>query len=184
MTSQYFQHHFLLAMPNQVGTYFGGTITYLCVHDAKGAFGLMINRPTSLSLVELLGQMQCPTAVDPSQIVLEGGPVELERGFVLHSDDIVSDTTQVLSDGLALSTSKEILDLIGSGEGPKRYLVTLGYAGWGEGQLEQEIAQNAWLTCPADEDIVFTGPLDTKVDRAAATLGIDFRMMSPDMGQA
>jgi putative transcriptional regulator len=116
--------------------------------------------------------------------VLEGGPVKTERGFILHSDDAQYDASLALGHGLMLSTARQTLEAIGNGRGPAKFLVALGYAGWGAGQLENEMLQNAWLTCPAAIDILFDVPFDQRVNKAAATLGIDFRLMSTHAGHA
>ena len=118
------------------------------------------------------------------QPVLEGGPVKTERGFILHSDDVHFDASLSLGNGLMLSTARQTLEAIGGGNGPKRYLVALGYAGWGGGQLENEMLENIWLSCPADADILFDVPFDQRVNRAAASLGIDFRLIANQAGHA
>lgn len=179
------RHQFLLAMPALTGSYFGQTITYLCEHNADGAMGLVINRPVDdVLLGELFDQLDIRGPLHHDRPVLEGGPVQRDRGFVLHSDDLVPDGALRLADGLVLSTSREILEAISTGEGPARFLVCVGYAGWSEGQLEAEMAENSWLTCPADPDVIFDVPFDRRVDRAAAALGIDFRLISGAPGHA
>ena len=116
-------------MPKQVGTYFGDTVTYLCFHDESGALGLMLNRPTTIKLSTFLKQMECPSIVDSQKMILEGGPVGSDQGFILHSNDVMTDDSQILCKNLALTTSKDLLRRIGEGCGPEKYLVTLGYAG-------------------------------------------------------
>ena len=179
------KNQFLLAMPNQAGTYFGDTATYLCEHNADGAMGLMINRPTDVTLAELLSQL----GVDPrgklnDVPVMEGGPVARDRGFILHDKDERFATSLPLGNGVMLSTAREILEAIATGDGPANYLVALGYAGWGGGQLEAELKENAWLTCPGDSAILFNTPYEERVNKAAAALGIDFRLMSAQAGHA
>jgi putative transcriptional regulator len=178
------KHHFLLAMPGIAGDYFRNTITYICEHNEEGAMGFMVNRPMQLTVAELLAQLGISDVVTSKQPVLEGGPVKTERGFILHSDEVHYDASLSLGNGLMLSTARQTLEAIGDGHGPKRYLVALGYAGWGSGQLENELLQNAWLSCPADIDILFDVPFDQRVNKAAASLGIDFRLMSRNAGYA
>ena len=178
------KHHFLLAMPALAGEYFGNTITYVCEHNEEGAMGFMVNRPMQLSLPGLLEQLGIGSTLTRQDPVLEGGPVKTDRGFILHSDEVQYDASLPLGHGLVLSTARQTLEAIGAGHGPKQYLVALGYAGWGSGQLENELAQNAWLSCPADLQILFDVPYDQRINKAAATLGIDFRLMSTHAGHA
>ena len=178
------QHLLLLAMPNQAGTYFGNTLTYICDHNDQGTLGLMINRPTDITLTEFLVQFDCATNVAADLVVLEGGPVQQERGFVLHSTDVQTTGSTPIGNDLLLTASREILEIIGTGDGPKHFMVALGYAGWGEGQLEHELANNAWLTVPASNEILFDTPFDQRIDSAAKSLGIDFQLMSPHLGHA
>ena len=171
-------------MPNQTGTYFGNTLTYICDHNEQGALGLMINRPTDLALTELLKKFDCATNVDADLVVVEGGPVQQERGFVLHSTDVQTSGSMPIGNDLLLTAARDILEIIGTGDGPKHFIVTLGYAGWGEGQLESELADNAWLTVPATNEILFDTPFHKRVDVAAKSLGINFQLMSPHLGHA
>jgi putative transcriptional regulator len=144
----------------------------------------MINRPTDITLTEFLLQFDCATNVAADLVVLEGGPVQQERGFVLHSTDVQTTGSTPIGNDLLLTASREILDIIGAGDGPKQFMVVLGYAGWGEGQLEHELANNAWLTVPATNEILFDTPFDQRIDSAAKSLGIDFQLMSPHLGHA
>jgi putative transcriptional regulator len=178
------KHHFLLAMPGLAGEYFGNSITYVCEHNEDGAMGIMVNRPMELSVGGLLEQLGIGAVGSLDQSVLEGGPVKRDRGFILHTDDVHYDASLTLGNGLMLSTARQTLEAIGAGEGPRRYLVALGYAGWGVGQLENELKENAWLSCPAQIDILFEVPFEERVNRAAASLGIDFRLMSSQAGHA
>lgn len=179
------RHQFLLAMPALAGSYFGDTISYLCEHNDDGALGLVINRPLQdVQLGELFDQLSITGTHHRDAPVLEGGPVQRDRGFVLHSDDLVLESTLRLEDGLALTTAREMLAAIAEDAGPQRFLVCVGYAGWGEGQLEGEMADNSWLSCPADPDIIFEVPWNQRVERAAASLGIDFRLISGEAGHA
>lgn len=179
------KNEFLLAMPALAGSYFGQTITYLCEHNEDGAMGLVVNRAVEdVMLGDLFDQLDIEGGAHRDAQVLEGGPVQRDRGFVLHSDDVVLDGTLRVEQGLALSTSREILAAIAAGSGPERFLVCVGYAGWGGGQLEGEMAENAWLTCPAATEILFSVPLEDRVHRAAEALGIDFNLISGAAGHA
>lgn len=178
------KHHFLLAMPSQRSDYFSNTITYVCEHNEEGAMGFMVNRPMKLSVAELLEQLGISGTVSSDQPVMEGGPVKTERGFILHSDEVQYDASLPLGNGLMLSTARQTLEAIGGGNAPKRYLVALGYAGWGSGQLENEMLENTWLSCPADVNILFDVPFDQRVNKAAASLGIDFRLIASQAGHA
>ena len=179
------KHHFLIAMPNQMGSYFGETITYVCEHNEDGAMGLMINRPMELTLRELVAQTGLDGAAELTSVaVLEGGPVSHEHGFVLHSDDGDFPASLSLGNGLKPTTAREVLEAICDNRGPYSYLIALGYAGWGPQQLEGELAQNAWLTCPANSEILFDVPYPERIDEAAKVLGIDIRLMSGQAGHA
>ena len=179
------RHQFLLAMPALADSYFGRTVIYLCEHNEDGAMGLVINRAVAdVALGELFDQLDINGSADRDLQVLEGGPVQRDRGFVLHSDDVRLNDTLQLETGLALSTSREMLAAIARGEGPERFIVCVGYAGWGSGQLEEEMAENAWLNCPSDSEILFATPLHDRVQGAAAILGIDFNLISGAAGHA
>jgi putative transcriptional regulator len=181
----YLKNQFLLAMPGLAGSYFADTVTYLCEHNADGAMGLVINRPGELTLVELLAQLGLTgSSVSVDIPVMQGGPVATERGFILHTDDHPFDASVAVGDGLMLTAAREILEAIAEGRGPQHYLVALGYTGWGEGQLEQELKENAWLNCPADPAIIFEVPFEDRVNKAAEALGIDFRLISGQAGHA
>jgi len=178
------KHQFLIAMPNQAESYFGGTVTYICEHNKDGAMGLMVNRPMDLPLHQLLKQMGMDQTVEHSILVMEGGPVNSERGFILHTDDVQYESSLALRDGLMLTTTRHVLEAIGAGKGPEKYLVALGYTGWSEGQLESEILENAWLSCPASNEVIFDIPYEQRVQKAASSLGIDFSLMSREAGHA
>ena len=172
-------------MPALAGSYFGNTITYLCEHNDQGAMGIMVNRPSELTLSELLEQLdiKCEGAAIAVP-VLEGGPVASDRGFILHTDDKDFGSSLRLGDGLMLTTAREVLEAIAAGEGPAAYLVALGYAGWGDGQLESEMKDNSWLNCPASQEVLFDTPFDARVSKAAESLGIDFNLISGRAGHA
>lgn len=179
------KNHFLIAMPTLVGSYFGATLTYLCEHTDDGAMGLVVNRPSDVSLIELLAQLGLRTSGVPAEVpVLDGGPVARDRGFILHSDDRAFDASLDLGNGLMLTAAREVLEAIAEGSGPADYLVALGYAGWNAGQLEEELKDNAWLTCLATRDVLFREPFANRVHKAAESLGIDFRFMSGQAGHA
>ena len=171
-------------MPNLVGTYFSDTIAYICDHNDSGAMGIMLNRPMSITLADLLKQLKLPCNIDNTLPVVEGGPVQQERGFILHSDDVVFANSAGLEDGLMLTTTLEVLEAIGRGEGPRKYLVALGYAGWSGGQLESELKQDSWLTCPSSNAVIFDVPFKNRVDHAAQVLGINFSLMPNRSGNA
>ena len=185
------KNQFLLAMPGLAGTYFGDTLTLICEHNDEGAMGLIVNRPSQVTLIELLAQLGIDKGQTPvERIVMEGGPVGGERGFILHSEDARFEASLALGGGVMLSSAREVLEAIARNEGPQDYLVALGYAGWDAGQLESEVADNAWLTCPADaqgaliREILFHTPFEARVQRAAASLGIDFALISSQAGHA
>jgi putative transcriptional regulator len=184
VTQDSFKNQFLLAMPNLLGTYFADTIAYICDHNDGGAMGIMLNRPMSITLADLLKQLKLPCNIDETVPVIEGGPVQQERGFILHSDDIVFANSQGLKDGLMLTTSLEVLEAIGRGEGPCKFLVALGYTGWGSGQLEGEVEEDGWLTCPSSNGVIFDVPFENRVDHAAQALGINFSLIPSRTGNA
>lgn len=179
------KHHFLLAMPGLTGDYFADSLTYVCEHNDDGAMGIMINRPSDISLTELLAQIGLKTNRKWVETpVLEGGPVSSERGFVLHSDDRSYDSSAHIGNQLCLSTALEVLDAIAQDDGPEHFMVALGYAGWDAGQLEQEISDNVWLTVPAEQQIMFQLPFAERLTQAAGCLGIDLRLISAKAGHA
>lgn len=178
--------HFLIAMPSLADPHFVRGVTLICQHDESGAMGLVLNHRSEYNLDEVLRQMEIATDSTTlgRQPVLVGGPVQPDRGFVLHDDPRDFGSTLRFGDGLAVSTSREILQEMARGEGPQRTLVTLGYAGWTAGQLEQELAQNAWLTVPADKAICFECPLEERWEAAARAIGVDISRMSDHVGHA
>lgn len=179
-------NHFLIAMPAMTDPYFAKTLTYVCEHSAQGAMGIVVNRPISLTLSELFAQINLPlnqNELDDLPIHF-GGPVQTDRGFVLHEPSGTWQSTMTVSNKIGLTTSKDILQAVGDGSGPRNLLVTLGYAGWGEGQLEQELSQNAWLSVPADERILFDLPAEERLAAAMALLGVNFASLSEEAGHA
>lgn len=182
----YLKHHFLIAMPHMADPHFAQTVTYLIEHNEQGAMGLVINRPNGLSLADVMEQLrpeESPSSLCQSLPIFAGGPVQTDRGFVLHPSGQSFQATLELGE-LALSTSQDALFAIADGQGPSQYLITLGYAGWEAGQLEQELSDNAWLTCPADHDILFTTPADQRLGAAAARLGINLSLLTAQAGHA
>lgn len=179
-------HHFLLAMPALADPNFAQAVTYVCEHTENGAMGLVINRPADLALGDILEQLEL-TASHPEIArapVYYGGPVQQDRGFVLHHPATQWESSLRITDDIAVTTSRDILAALAAGEGPADFLITLGYAGWGAGQLEQEVAENAWLTAPADSAILFHTPLAKRWHSAARLIGVDPSRLSPDSGHA
>lgn len=179
-------NQFLIAMPALEDPNFSRTVTYVCAHNEEGAMGIVINRPLNIDLGEVLAQMELE-AVDPSinsRTVFQGGPVHRDRGFIIHRPAQDWGSTIKVTDQIAISTSREILAAISKGEGPHDLLVALGYAGWAAGQLEDEIARNAWLSGPADLEIIFKAPPEHRWARAAAHLGVDLSRLSSEVGHA
>ncbi len=182
----YLTGHLLIAMPAMADPNFVRTVTYICEHTDQGALGIVINRPLPLDLGEVFQQLSLhETDTDLArQPVLRGGPVQTERGFVLHEPGRKWDSTVEVSDAVHLTTSQDILAALAEGSGPRRALMALGYAGWGAGQLETEMVANAWLSVPASPAIVFDTPFETRWAAAAGLLGINLAMISSEAGHA
>ncbi len=199
-------HHFLIAMPGLEDPTFAKSVVYVCEHSERGAMGLIINKPGDLSLKHLFEKVELPLQrQDLLQCnVLHGGPVQTERGFVLHDPMLEKDSvdsensnteavatpnsiyasTLSVPGGLAMTTSKDVLEALANGSGPRRVVVTLGYASWGEGQLESEIGENSWLTVPADPAVIFDTPIEQRYDKALSLLGLQAWMLSSEAGHA
>ncbi len=179
-------NHFLIAMPSMADPHFAHTLIYLCEHNEKGALGIVINKPIDMTLSTLFEQINVPLGDSGLREapVHYGGPVQIDRGFVLHRPLGSWQSTLAINDDLGLTTSKDILEAVGSGEGPDDVLVSLGYAGWSADQLEQEIGQNAWLTVAAEADVLFAQPAETRLPAAMKLLGIDFSRLSGTVGHA
>jgi putative transcriptional regulator len=188
-------HHFLIAMPGLEDEAFAKSVVYLCEHSARGALGLVINKPSDINLKHLFDKVDLPLArQDLVGIpVFHGGPVQTERGFVLHEavfvagetpDEPVYASTMTIPGGLEMTTSKDVLEALSTGAGPRKVLVSLGYAAWGEGQLESELAENSWLTVSADTAVIFDTPVEQRYARALSLLGLEAWMLSPDAGHA
>ena len=184
-------NQFLIAMPGMAEGTFSGAVVYLCEHTEKGALGLVINKPIDIKLKNLFEKVELSLDRDDlaEAPVYFGGPVQTERGFVLHerqSDAAspYSSTLAIPGGGLDMTTSKDVLEALSSGAGPKKILVTLGYSGWGAGQLEDEIGRNSWINVQAEPGIIFETPVDERYDKALSLLGIDVRMLSQEAGHA
>lgn len=179
-------HHFLIAMPAIKEGFFAGALTYICEHNEKGALGIIVNRPISLTLGEMFDQISIPLhdARLVKMPVYFGGPVQTERGFVLHDTHGDWQSTLRINDSMALTTSKDILSAVGEGNGANNLLIALGYSGWEQGQLEQEITQNTWLTVPADTRILFDLPPEERLAAAMALLGVEYSSLVEEAGHA
>lgn len=181
-----FTDHFLIAMPALEDPNFHRSVTLVCQHDANGAMGIVINRLADYSLGELLDQLKLPTRDEQlaQRPIVAGGPVHPDRGFVVHDDPREWESTLRFGRGLAVTTSRDILAAMARGDGPRNALVALGFAGWEAGQLEEELAQNSWLTVPADPAIVFDTPLEERWHAAARALGVDLSRLADYAGHS
>ena len=179
-------HYFLIAMPKMADPNFAKSLTYICEHNDQGALGLVVNRPIEMTLRSLFDQIEIPLRDERRARlpVYFGGPVQGDRGFVLHRPTGGWQSTLAVRDDIALTTSRDILQAVGEGRGPEDLLVSLGYAGWAPGQLEQEIKQNAWLTVPADLAVMFNLPASERFGAAMDLLGISAAHLSDDVGHA
>ena len=182
----YLTNQFLIAMPGLLDPNFFHSVAYLCEHNQNGAMAIIINQPVDLSVGELMDQMSLQPVGEQLDTtpVYRGGPVDVERGFVLHQSVGNWDSSLPINDKIALTTSKDIIAAMAEGRGPEQSLVALGYAGWGAGQLEEEIRANAWLNGPADSKILFETPVEERWESAAALLGIDIHQLTGDAGHA
>lgn len=188
-------NHFLIAMPGLDDAIFSKSVVYVCEHSPRGALGLVINKPADIKMGGLFGKIELPLMRSDlvDKPVLQGGPMQVERGFVLHepstpsqdkSDGPLYASTMAISGGLEMTTSKDVLEALSNGTGPRKVLVTLGYSSWGEGQLETELGSNSWLTVDADRCIIFDTPVDQRYDKALALLGLEAWMISSQAGHA
>lgn len=179
-------NNFIIAMPGLVDDNFNHTVTYICEHNENGSFGIVINRITDVTLDEVIHQMDIESSesVVKNKHIYHGGPVQQERGFILHRPLGEWSSSLKINEHLALTTSRDILVAIANDEGPEQSIIALGYAGWSPGQLEQELASNTWLNCPADEQIIFDIPAEKRWQSAADLLGIDLQLLSNDTGHA
>lgn len=183
-------NQFLIAMPGMADDTFAGAVVYLCEHTDKGALGLVINKPIDIKLKNLFEKVELTLHREDlvDEPVYFGGPVQTERGFVLHEKlgeaGTYSSSLRIAGGELEMTTSKDVLEALSNGVGPRKVLVTLGYAGWGAGQLEDEIGRNGWLTVGAAPEVIFDTPVEQRYDRALQLLGIDPRMLSQEAGHA
>jgi len=186
MTDNRLTDHFIIAMPGLMDDNFNQAVTYICEHDENGTFGIIINRGSEISLDDVMQQMQIqyPHDKDKQPLVYTGGPVQANRGFILHRPVGSWDSSLMINDSVALTTSRDILESIAEDKGPDDNIIALGYAGWGPGQLEQEMASNTWLSCPADQQIIFDTPIEERWQAAATLLGVDLQLLSNDTGHA
>ena len=182
----------LIAMPGMLDDQFAGTVVYVCEHNDQGAMGLVVNRPTNIDLKDLFERIELKLENEPltKQPVYLGGPVQTERGFVLHpqADDIRYNSSLSVPGGLAMTTSKDVLEAVSLGQGPENFLMTLGYAGWSAGQLEEEISRNGWLNVSTNIDdikkIIFETPFDQRYQKVMSIIGVDPSHLSGDVGHA
>ena len=189
-------HHFLIAMPGLEDASFARSVVYLCEHSARGALGLVINKPSDIKLKNLFEKVDLPLDRDDlaGAPVFHGGPVQTERGFVLHEaviaggeakpDETVYASTMTIPGGLEMTTSTDELQALAPRPRPPKVLVSLGYSAWGEGQLESELAENSWLTVAADPQVIFDTPVEQRYDKALSLLGLQAWMLSPEAGHA
>lgn len=187
-------NHFLIAMPSMLDPVFGGTVVYLCEHNQNGALGVVINKPVGMTMDVLFDRIDLKLNIvhdspdarpDLSRTpVMFGGPVQVERGFVLHTAMNPFSSTLQVTDEISLTTSKDVLEAVAHGDGPRQVLVSLGCSGWSAGQLEEELVRNGWLTVKADPSIIFGLPVEQRFTAALALLGIDPVMLSSDFGRA
>ena len=179
-------NHFLIAMPSMLDPTFGGTVVYQCEHNENGALGMVINKPTELTMSALFERLDLTPEIAPfiEKPVMFGGPVQDDRGFVLHSPLGAFSSMLRVTDDIAFTTSRDVLEAVASGTGPQRLLVSIGYSGWGAGQLEQEISRNGWLTVAADPAVIFDLPIKERYTAAIKLLGIDPSMLASGAGHA
>ncbi len=197
-------NHFLIAMPGLEDASFSRSVVYVCEHSERGSLGLVINKPSDMALKVLFDKVDLPLKRDDlmQTPVFRGGPVQTDRGFVLHEPMTFKDdegnqpvkatepvesvyaSTMTIPGGLEMTTSKDVLEALSMGAGPKKVLVSLGYSAWGEGQLESELSENSWLTVDADRSVIFDTPVEQRYDKALSLLGVEAWMLSSDLGHA
>ena len=184
--ADYLTNQFLIAMPAMDDANFAQTVTLVCEHSERGALGIVINRTLPMTLGEVFEQLGLDSQHSRvnDQPVLRGGPVQTERGFVLHTPGGKWESSLPFSEKMHLTTSRDILDALAAGQGPDSAVIALGYAGWDAGQLEEEMARNAWLTVDADDRVLFATPVEQRWQAAARLLGVDLRSLSSDAGHA
>ncbi len=187
-TADSLENHFLVAMPQLTGTYFGSSVTYLWKHDDTGAIGIVVNKPLQASIGDIFKELAIKIPSGERYFrerhVLAGGPVDRDKGFILHDAGEKWESSIRITPGITITTSKAVLEAIASGAGPDNYLIALGCAGWAPGQLEQELCDNVWLTTPASSDLIFSEDYVGKPRAAAAQLGISLEKLSPEAGHS
>ncbi|KAA9130958.1 YqgE/AlgH family protein [Marinihelvus fidelis] len=185
-TKGYLDQQMLIAMPGLEDPHFTRTVTLVCQHNSEGAIGITVNRESGFNLGEVFEQMKLDCEDDQvrGRIVLEGGPVHRDRGFVLHTPVDGYESSMLINDDIMVTTSRDVLAAIAEGEGPERYVLALGYAGWADGQLETEMRENAWLSVPVDSAIVFDAPLPERWGKAVGNLGVDISHLHDVGGHA
>ena len=186
-----FTHHFLIAMPGLEDEMFAKSVIYMCEHSERGALGLVINKPSDINLKKLFDKVELPLHREDLTLapVFQGGPVQTERGFVLHEsvmpgNESVYASTMTIPGGLEMTTSKDVLEALSTGYGPRKVFISLGYSSWGQGQLESEISDNSWLTVAADPAVIFDTPVEQRYAKALELLGLESWMLSPEAGHA
>jgi len=182
----FFANHLLIALPALQDPNFSRTVALICQHDADGAMGVVVNRPSEYAFGDLLDQMNIVLRDERLREcrVLAGGPVHPERGFVLHDGDDGWDSSLEIGEGLYVTTSRDVLEAMAAGDGPEHATVALGCAGWGKGQLERELTQHSWLTVPSDPQLIFDTPLDARWQAAAGRIGVDMMHIASHSGRA
>jgi len=183
----YLGGHFLIAMPNLQDPHFLRSVTYVCEHNVDGAFGIIINRELNATISDVLNELKLDCVEGTpclAQKVFTGGPVDIERGLILHQPVGDWKSTLIQNGELAVTSSLDILSAISQNEGPEKFIMVLGYAGWGAGQLEHEMGSNTWLSGPANMDVIFNTPASQRWDKAAKSMGVDMSLLSSDIGHA
>ena len=184
---QSLENHFLIAMPSMQDPFFKRAVTYICEHNQDGAMGLVINQPINITVGEFLDKIEIDndkTQQAAGRAVFAGGPVKTDRGFVLHSPKPGYTASQKLSSDIMITTSKDVLATLTTAQAPEQFIITLGYAGWDQGQLEQELLENAWLIIKADPEIIFNTPVEKRWEKAVSMLGFDVSQLSSEAGHA
>ncbi len=186
-----FTHHFLIAMPGLQDEAFAKSVIYMCEHSERGALGLVINKPSDINLKKLFEKVELPLHREDLTLspVFQGGPVQTERGFVLHEsvmpgNESIYASTMTIPGGLEMTTSKDVLEALSTGYGPRKVFISLGYSSWGQGQLESEISDNSWLTVAADPAVIFDKPVEQRYAKALMLLGLEAWMLSPEAGHS
>jgi putative transcriptional regulator len=186
--TSYLENQFLIAMPQMEDSYFANTVTYLWKHNGDGALGIVINKPLEASVADIFDELKIECSIKQGafreEAVLAGGPVEQDKGFIIHDASKNWESSISVTEEINICTSKSILEDIASGNGPENYLIALGCAGWEAGQLEREITTNAWLTVPADPALIFSNDYENKPQHAASLLGVDLQQLAPEAGHS